>query len=62
MVKAFNKTEIGQMSKPLEELIYEIVGLIQETVEKEKGYERGVFEEKKEERFQTPQRFPKRHE
>lgn len=37
MVRAFNKTEIGHLSKPLEELVCEMLGLIQVTVEKDKG-------------------------
>lgn len=37
LVKAFNKVEISKMSKPLEELISEMIELIQETVDKDKS-------------------------
>lgn len=34
LVRAFNKTEIGQLSRPLEELVCEMLGVIYVAVEK----------------------------
>jgi hypothetical protein len=51
LVRAFNRVEIARMSKPLEELIAEMIGLIEETVEKEGGVER-----REEKSYVTPQK------
>lgn len=57
LVKAFNKAEISKMSRPLEELIGEIVRLIQDTVGEE-GVEGEMNEQKATIlKYETPQRM-----
>lgn len=62
LVRAFNKVEVGKMSKPLEELIGEMIGVIEEVVDKK---EENVDNVKEKERkrpsvYETPQRLNKK--
>ncbi len=51
LVRAFNRVEIARMSKPLEDLIAEMIGLIEETVGRE-----GDVEKREEKKYETPQK------